>query len=407
MPHLIYILILVFVIGGFLFEQILSFLNNRARSQAIPANLSDIYSDDKYQKYRNYRQESYRFGVLSSWFSFGLMLAMLLFGFVMLDNWVAGTAESSLLQSLIFFAVLGLASEILTLPFDIYDTFVIEQKYGFNKTTPRLYITDKLKGLMLAAVIGGGLLSLIIWLYMVFGSAFWWLAWIAFTLFSVFFAFFYSSLIVPLFNKQTPLEEGELRSKLTELGSGAGFNISNIFVIDGSKRSTRANAYFSGFGSRRRIVLFDTLIQNQTVEEIVAVVAHEIGHYRKKHIITGLIISTLQTGLLLFLFSLIVDYQVIYEAIGCSRQSFHLGLILFLVLFTPFSLLSSIGGNLLSRRHEFEADAFAKAYAGGEPLARSLRKLSADNMSDLTPHPLYVFFHYSHPPLLQRLERLE
>ncbi|MCO5263766.1 MAG: M48 family metallopeptidase, partial [Lentimicrobium sp.] len=284
MYNQIFILLIAFVIAGFALEQLLSFLNNRSRANALPPSLKDIYPGDKYLKYRSYRQESYRFGVLSSWFSFLLMMLMLFFGFVKLDEWVSTLSDSALLQSLLFFALLGLASDLLSTPFDVYDTFVIEQKYGFNRITPRLYIGDKLKSWLLGALLGGGMLSLVMWLYTLFGTSFWWLAWIAISMFSVFITFFYSSLIVPLFNRQTPLEEGELRSKLNELAYRAGFNVANIYVIDGSKRSSRANAYFSGFGSRRRIVLFDTLIQNHTVDEIVAVVAHETGHYRKRHI---------------------------------------------------------------------------------------------------------------------------
>ncbi|HPR25282.1 MAG TPA: M48 family metallopeptidase [Lentimicrobium sp.] len=407
MYNQIFILLIAFVIAGFALEQLLSFLNNRSRANALPPSLKDIYPGDKYLKYRSYRQESYRFGVLSSWFSFLLMMLMLFFGFVKLDEWVSTLSDSALLQSLLFFALLGLASDLLSTPFDVYDTFVIEQKYGFNRITPRLYIGDKLKSWLLGALLGGGMLSLVMWLYTLFGTSFWWLAWIAISMFSVFITFFYSSLIVPLFNRQTPLEEGELRSKLNELAYRAGFNVANIYVIDGSKRSSRANAYFSGFGSRRRIVLFDTLIQNHTVDEIVAVVAHETGHYRKRHILKGLIFSVVQTGLILFLFSLIIDNQLIYNALGSSRQPFHLGLIVFFVLYSPVSAIISLGGNFISRHHEFEADYFAKSYADGSSLAKALRKLASENMADLTPHPLYVFFHYSHPPLAERLKRLE
>ncbi|MGV8113909.1 MAG: M48 family metallopeptidase [Lentimicrobium sp.] len=407
MYKLVFLLLIGLVIAGFVLEQLLSFLNNRSRAKDIPPSMKDIYPGDKYLKYRSYRQESYRFGVLSSWFSFLLIVIMISFGFAELDEWVSTLSDSALLQSLLFFAVLGLASDLLSTPFDVYDTFVIEQKWGFNRITPRLYISDKLKSWLLGAILGGGMLSLVIWLYTLAGTSFWWMAWVVISLFSVLFTLFYSSLIVPLFNRQTPLEEGELRSKLNELAFNTGFSVSNIYVIDGSKRSSRSNAYFSGFGSRKRIVLYDTLIQNHTADEIMAVVAHEIGHYRKRHILKGLIFSVLQTGLILFLFSLIIDNQLIYKALGSERMSFHLGLIVFFFLYSPVSAIISLGGNYISRQHEFEADYFAKSFTSGASLAKALRKLASENMADLTPHPLYVLFHYSHPPLADRLKRLE
>lgn len=407
MYKLVFLLLIGLVIAGFVLEQLLSFLNNRSRAKDIPPSMKDIYPGDKYLKYRSYRQESYRFGVLSSWFSFLLIVIMISFGFAELDEWVSTLSDSALLQSLLFFAVLGLASDLLSTPFDVYDTYVIEQKWGFNRITPRLYISDKLKSWLLGAILGGGMLSLVIWLYTLAGTSFWWMAWVVISLFSVLFTLFYSSLIVPLFNRQTPLEEGELRSKLNELAFNTGFSVSNIYVIDGSKRSSRSNAYFSGFGSRKRIVLYDTLIQNHTADEIMAVVAHEIGHYRKRHILKGLIFSVLQTGLILFLFSLIIDNQLIYKALGSERMSFHLGLIVFFVLYSPVSAIISLGGNYISRQHEFEADYFAKSFTSGASLAKALRKLASENMADLTPHPLYVLFHYSHPPLADRLKRLE
>jgi STE24 endopeptidase len=407
MYKLVFLLLIGLVIAGFVLEQLLSFLNNRSRAKDIPPSMKDIYPGDKYLKYRSYRQESYRFGVLSSWFSFLLIVIMISFGFAELDEWVSTLSDSALLQSLLFFAVLGLASDLLSTPFDVYDTYVIEQKWGFNRITPRLYISDKLKSWLLGAILGGGMLSLVIWLYTLAGTSFWWMAWVVISLFSVLFTLFYSSLIVPLFNRQTPLEEGELRSKLNELAFNTGFSVSNIYVIDGSKRSSRSNAYFSGFGSRKRIVLYDTLIQNHTADEIMAVVAHEIGHYRKRHILKGLIFSVLQTGLILFLFSLIIDNQLIYKALGSERMSFHLGLIVFFFLYSPVSAIISLGGNYISRQHEFEADYFAKSFTSGASLAKALRKLASENMADLTPHPLYVLFHYSHPPLADRLKRLE
>ncbi|MCB9015246.1 MAG: M48 family metallopeptidase [Lentimicrobiaceae bacterium] len=407
MSQLLYYFIFLFVIAGFLFEQLISFLNHLSRSGSVPSVLSDVYTKERYDTYIHYKSDSYRFGLLVSWLSFAATLLMLWGGFVYLDDMVSQWVDNRILQSLLFFGLLGLAADLLSMPFDLYDTFVIEQKYGFNKMTLATYFLDKIKSWLLAVLIGGGLLSLIIWLYSLLGSSFWWLAWIVITAFSLFFSLFYSTLIVPLFNKQTPLEPGELRDKLNTLAIQAGFDITGIYVIDGSKRSTRSNAYFSGFGSRRRIVLYDTLIQHQSSDQIAAVLAHEIGHYKRKHTIKGLIMSVLQTGLLLFLFSIIVGNPIIYEALGSSRQSFHLGLIVFVILYSPVSTLLSLFSNNISRRFEFEADAFAVQHTGREALASSLRILASDNLSDLTPHPLYVWVNYSHPPLKKRLEKIQ
>lgn len=406
MPELLFNIILFFVVAGFLASQLMSFLNHRSRSKPVPAILSDVYSEERYRKYQDYKSVSYRFGLILSWLSFGISLLMLSGGFVMADDFVSNISNNPIIRSLLFFGVLGLAADILSTPFDIYDTFVIEQKFGFNTTTVKTYITDKIKSVLLAAIIGGLMLSLIMWLYAMLGSSFWWLAWIVITAFSLFMSLFYSTLIVPLFNRQTPLEPGELREKLNNLAEKTGFRLTDIFVIDRSKRSTRSNAYFSGFGARRRIVLYDTLIQNQSPDQITAVLAHEVGHYKRRHTIKTLILSVLQTGLLLYLFSVIVGNPLIYKALGSHNQSFHLGLIIFAILFSPVSSIISLGTNYISRRFEFEADGFASENADAEALASSLCMLAADNLSDLTPHPLYVWVNYSHPPLDQRLMRI-
>jgi STE24 endopeptidase len=283
---------------------------------------------------------------------------------------------------------------------------VIEQRFGFNKTTPMLFISDKLKGWLLSAVIGGGLMALIVWLYLQTTVYFWLWAWLLMSIFTLFMAFFYSSLIVPLFNKQKPLEDGELKHQITSLAEKAGFHIDKIFTIDGSKRSTKANAYFSGMGRKRRIVLFDTLIKELTVGQIVAVLMHEIGHYRKKHIISGMILSFIQTGIMLFIFSLFVSQPVLSQALGVPEAGFHIGLIAFGILFSPISIVIGLMMNTISRKNEFQADDFAARFGMGNDLIGALKKLSVNNLSNLTPHPLYVFFHYSHPTLLQRIRKL-
>ncbi len=402
----LFFVIIFLVITGFIVDQLISWLNHRSRFSNIPKLLAGVYTPERYGHYLDYKSVSYRFGLLLSWLSFAATLFMLFAGFVMVDDFVISVTDSPVLQALLFFGTIGLAADLLSTPFDVYDTFVIEQKFGFNKSTPAIYIGDKLKSWLLAAVIGGGLLSLIVWLYGQLGSSFWWLAWVAITVFSLFFSLFYSNLIVPLFNKQTPLEPGELRDKLNNLAERTGFSLTNIFVIDGSKRSTRANAYFTGFGSRRRIVLFDTLIGKQSSDQITAILAHEVGHYRKKHTIKTLIMSVIQSGIILYLFSVIVGNPVIYQAMGSSGQGFHLGLIVFFILYSPVSSVTSVLMNYISRRFEYQADRFAAENADPEAMISALKLITSDNLSDLTPHPWNVFLNYSHPPLKERIENI-
>jgi STE24 endopeptidase len=284
---------------------------------------------------------------------------------------------------------------------------VIEKKYGFNTMKIRTFITDHIKSWLIALLVGAPVLGLITWFYYKTGKNFWIYAWGLITLFSVFINLFYSELIVPLFNKQTPLQEGSLRTRIESFAIKTGFKLKNIFVIDGSKRSTKANAYFAGFGPRKRIVLYDTLEKELTEEEIVAVLAHEIGHYKKKHVLRTLLSSVVLTGLMLYLFSLVVNNPMLSQAVGSEKTSFHLGLIVFGILYSPLSLLIGMLSNYISRRNEFEADRFVLENFKPEILATALKKLSVKNLSNMMPHPAYVFFHYSHPPLLSRLEKLE
>jgi STE24 endopeptidase len=307
----------------------------------------------------------------------------------------------------VFFGIIGFASDIINIPFSLYDTFVIEKKYGFNTMTVRTFITDHIKSWLIALLVGTPVLGLITWFYYKTGENFWWYAWGLITAFSIFINFFYSELIVPLFNKQTPLPQGSLRSLIEDFASMTGFKLKNIYIIDGSKRSTKANAYFSGFGPKKRIVLYDTLQKELSEEEIVAVLAHEIGHYRKKHVLMNLLISILTTGIMLFLLSLVVNNPSLSAALGSPVTSFHLGLIVFGILYSPLSLIIGLLTNYISRRNEFAADSFVKANYKPGLLAAGLKKLSVKNLSNMMPHPAYVFFHYSHPPLLRRLEKLE
>lgn len=401
----LFYIILSIVIVGFFAEQILDYLNASWFNKPIPDILKDVYDNKKYKQQQEYKLENYKFGIISSTFSFIIIVVMLLFdGFAFVDSLARQITEHEILVSLVFMGIIFLALDIITTPFDIYDTFVIEQKYGFNQTTVKTYILDKIKSWLLMIIIAGGLLFVIIYIYHLNPVWFWFYAWCVIVAFSVFMNMFYSVLIVPLFNKQKPLEEGELRDKIMDFGEKAGFKISKIFVIDGSKRSTKANAYFSGLGPKKRIVLFDTLIKEMSNDEIVAVLAHEIGHYKHKHIYKSMLTGILQTGFTLFIFGLFAGSQTLSQALGVSEPSFHIALIGFGIIYSPLSSFMGVVSNIISRRGEYQADKFAKDYGYGEHLITALKKLSSHNMSNLTPHPYVVFLSYSHPPVYDRVK---
>ena len=408
MIQIVFYIIVGIIVFDFLFERFLDYLNTTRWSEKIPEKLKGIYDENEYQRSQAYKKVNHKFGMLTSSFSFILIIAMLFFqGFALVNNWATGISSNTILSALIFFAILGMASDILTTPFSIYDTFVIEERFGFNKTTPKTFILDKVKGWLLSVILGGGLISLIIFIWQKTGNYFWLWAWMVITVISLFMTMFYSNLIVPLFNKQTPLEEGELKSMIQEFSEKAGFKLKNIYVINGSKRSTKANAYFTGIGPKKRIVLYDTLINDLSSREIVAVLAHEIGHYKKKHVWGGLFMGIAETGVMLYVFSLLVASPVLSQALGVQEPVFQIGLIAFGILYSPLSFILSIIMNVVSRRNEYQADAFAAGFGYAEELASGLKKLSIKSLSNLTPHPLYVFFTYSHPTLLQRIDRLQ
>lgn len=403
----IFWLLIAILVFDFILERTLDYLNTTRWSEQVPDELKGIYDEEKYRRQQAYSKTNHRFGMLTSSFSFVLMMGMLCFGgFALINNWALAVSANPILSALVFFGLLMLASDILTTPFDLYSTFVIEERFGFNKTTPKTYLLDKLKGWLLGALIGGALMALIIWLYTKTGTSFWLWVWLVISMFSIFMAMFYSSLIVPLFNKQTPLEDGELKTAINSFASKVGFKLDRIFVIDGSKRSTKANAYFTGLGQKKRIVLYDTLINEMEIPELVAVLAHEIGHYKKKHIIWSLVLGILQTGIMLFVFSLVINSPELSQSLGVEKAYFHIGLISFGILYSPLSSIIGIGMNLFSRKNEYEADAFAAENYSAKALATALKKLSVNNLSNLRPHPAYVFVHYSHPTLLQRLKAM-
>ena len=404
---LFYIIIAILLIDA-LWGWILAELNRRSWVDYVPNRLSDVYPQEKFEKQKKYRKVNHRFGKISSTFSLLVLLVFLWFhGFAFVDELALKVSDHWLLRPLLFFGIIGLASFIIGLPFSIYETFVIEERFGFNTTTPKTFILDQIKGLLLGALIGGGLLALIVWFYEATGEWFWLYAWAGLTVFMIFFSKFYTTLVLPLFNKQTPLEEGELRTAIEKMSQKAGFNLENVYVMDGSRRSTKANAFFSGFGKNKRIVLFDTLIKELDTEEIVGVLAHEIGHFKLKHIIKGTVLSVLQTGIMLFLLGWFVEHPALSRALGAEEVSFHIGLVGFGMLYSPFSSVLGLGMTILSRRHEYQADAFAARHASPGALQSALKKISANALSNPTPHPWFVFFNYSHPPLLKRLEVLD
>jgi len=404
---LLYIIIGV-IMFDFLLERFLDFLNRSRWSDSLPESLQGIYDQEKYSKQQDYERVKFKFRQVASTFKLVTILLMfLLHGFAFVNTFAVSAVHHPVLQALIFFGILMFGSSILGIPFKYYRTFHIEERFGFNKTTSKTFVLDVLKGWFLSAVLGGGLLALVIWFFIWAGEYFWLYAWGAISLFTIVMALFYSNLIVPLFNKQTPLEEGELRSKVEAFSRETGFKLDNIYVINSSKRSTKSDAYFTGLGPRKRIVLYDTLINDLSDEEIVAILAHEVGHYKKKHSLIGIGLSVMQTGFMLFLLSLFIDSPLLSRALGISEPAFHIGLLVFVILYSPVSMLFGVIMNAARRKNEYQADEYAAVHYDRVHTCDALKKLYVNNLSNLTPHPLYVFFNYSHPTLLERLEAID
>ncbi|OGO39756.1 MAG: peptidase M48 [Chloroflexi bacterium RBG_16_57_8] len=383
-------------------------LNLKALRLTVPEQLEGVHKPGDYHRSQEYTREATRFGFITSTFT----LVVLLFfwftgGFSLFDQWVRGWGFSSIVSGLLYIGILAAAYGLLTLPFGIYHTFGIEGRFGFNRTTPATFVMDRLKGLALAVALGGPLLAGVLALFEYAGSYAWVYAWLAVTLVTLAIQFIAPIWIMPLFNKFTPMPAGELRDAILHYAHSVNFPIKNLFVVDSSKRSTRSNAFFTGFGRNKRIALFDTLIRQHTVPEIVAVLAHEVGHYKKKHVIQGSIISSIHTGVLFLLFSVFLRSGGLYEAFYVEQASVYIGLLLFGLLYTPIEMVLGLAMHLVSRRNEYEADRFAAETADSPSMVDALKKLSATNLSNLTPHPFYVFLNYSHPPLLQRIKAIE
>lgn len=406
-PQFLFYIIIGLLVLDFIIDKVIDYLNAKHFDDPIPDVLKDVYDEEAYYKSQAYKKENYRFSLVTSSSSLLITLCFFMFdGFAYVDSVARDMASNDISVALIFFGIIMIGSSMLNTPFSFYQTFVIEEKYGFNNSSKRLFFTDKIKGWVLSAIIGGGILAIIIWFYDQTGPFFWLYTWLFIGVFTVFMTVFYSSLIVPLFNKQTPLKEGVLKDEIYKFSQRVGFKLDNIYVIDGSKRSSKANAYFSGFGAKKRIVLYDTLIDDLSTEEIVAVLAHEIGHYKKQHVLINMLISLLLTGLTLFIFSLFIDNAILSEALSAEVPSFHIGLVTFGILYSPISEITGLIMNYISRKFEYQADDYAKSNYNAKDLITSLKKLSRNSLSNLTPHKANVFVHYSHPTLYQRVKNL-
>ena len=402
------IIILAALLVDYLLGMVANLLNLKALRLTVPEQLEGVHKPGDYHRSQEYTREATRFGFITSTFT----LVVLLFfwftgGFSLFDQWVRGWGFSSIVSGLLYIGILAAAYGLLTLPFGIYHTFGIEGRFGFNRTTPATFVMDRLKGLALAVALGGPLLAGVLALFEYAGSYAWVYAWLAVTLVTLAIQFIAPIWIMPLFNRFTPMPAGELRDAILHYAHSVNFPIKNLFVVDSSKRSTRSNAFFTGFGRNKRIALFDTLIRQHTVPEIVAVLAHEVGHYKKKHVIQGSIISSIHTGVLFLLFSVFLRSGGLYEAFYVEQASVYIGLLLFGLLYTPIEMVLGLAMHLVSRRNEYEADRFAAETADSPSMVDALKKLSATNLSNLTPHPFYVFLNYSHPPLLQRIKAIE
>ena len=406
-PSTLFNILITILLIKFVIDSVLNHLNAKHFNDTLPNDISDVYEINEYQQSQSYKKTNHNFSKITSLFSLITTLLFFFFdGFSIVDEIARRFSNNIIIITLIFFGIIIIGSDIISIPFSLYKTFVIEEKFGFNKSTKKLFFLDKIKGLLMTIILGGSILSIITWFYEFTGNYFWIYTWLLITTFSVFLNMFYSKLIVPLFNEQTILEEGDLKNEIVKYVNSVGFKANNIYVLNGSKRSTKANAYFSGFGNQKRITLYDTLINDLENNEIVAVLAHEVGHYKRKHILYNLTSSIILTGFALFVLSLFIKTPVLSLALGVSHPSFHIGLIAFGILYSPVSQILGVFMNYMSRKFEYQADNYAKNTFSASPLISSLKKLSKNSLSNLTPHYLYVFFHFSHPTLIDRIKNL-
>ena len=402
------IIILVAIVADAVIGAAADYLNLKVLRGDLPGVFKDVYDPERYAQSQAYLKVTTRFNRIVSLFS---VLLLLVFwfgkGFYLLDRWVVSLQVGPVLSGLLYIGVLLFLKFILTLPFGIYDTFVIEERFGFNKTDPKTFIADLFKGMGLTILLGGPLLAGILWFFGTAGGNAWWICWVIVTLYLMGVQFVAPTWILPIFNKFSPIEEGDLKKSIIAYASSIDFPLENVFVMDGSRRSSKSNAFFTGFGKHKRIVLFDTLVAQHSVGEVTAVLGHEMGHYRKKHILKMLVLSTIQTGVMFLLLSVFISEPSLFEAFYVEGKSVYAGIVFFSMLYAPVAFFTGILLNMLSRKNEYEADRFAVTTTRDrESMAGALKTLSVQNLSNLYPHPFYVFLHYSHPPVLARLSAI-
>ena len=403
------LVILCILIIGYLLDLTISLLTIRSLDPVLPSAFNGIYDGEKYAGAQEYTRVTTRFGLLQSTIMLPLTIAFIMLGgFNFLDGWARGFGYSPLITGLIFTALLMLLSSLVQMPFSIYSTFVIENRFGLNRTTVKTFILDIVKVILLSILLGGPILGLILWFFEWGGTLAWLYCWLLMVGVTVVMQFLAPVVIMPVFNKFTPLEDGALKQAINEYAQAQQFNLQGIYTMDGSKRSNRVNAFFTGFGRFRRIVFYDTLVEKLTTEELVAILAHEMGHFKKKHIFKMMAAAIVQTGVMFYILSLFIENPGLFSAFGMEHLSIYASLVFFGFLYSPISMVLGIVGNVFSRRYEYQADGFAVETTGmAREMVEGLKKLCLVNLSNLTPHPLQVFLEYSHPPVLQRIEAIE
>ena len=407
-PTTILIVIIAILCFNYVLDKVMDYLNNSRLDPELPESLTEFYEEGEYKRSLEYLKAKSRFGFLSSSVSFVATLLVIALGLLgALDDTLREYITDPRLLALAYFGILMVAGDLLSIPFSYYNTFVIEERFGFNKTTIQTFILDRLKGYLAFAVLGGGILFLLLFLIDSLQENFWIWFWIAISVIQLGMQYLYTLILLPIFNKLTPLEAGELRTAIEAYCKTVDFSMGNIMVMDGSKRSSKANAFFTGFGATKKVVLYDTLIEQLNQDELVAVLAHEVGHYKKKHIVQGMVIGILNMGVLLFILSRLVFEPALSTALGASQPGIHLSLLTFSLLYTPISQLTGLLFNLLSRKNEYEADDFAKRTYNSTAMSNALIKLHVKTLSNLRPHPAYVFVNYSHPTMLQRIDAMK
>lgn len=408
MANILYWVIIAIVVAEFCFDCLLRHLNVKASKQPIPKELAGLYDEATYKKQQAYSGEKRRVGTIGSVVSTCVTLGLFASGgFAVFDGWVRSLTSCEVLMAVLFVLIISVIDTVVDIPFSYYSTFVIEEKFGFNKMTRKMFWTDLLKEFAISMVLTSLIIAAVVWIYGLIPEWFWLAAWAVICLFNLFMQYIYTDFIVPMFNKLTPMEDGELRSAIEAFAQSVDFRLENIYMMDSSKRSSHGNAYFSGWGKRKKVVIYDTLAQQLTTEQIVAVLAHEIGHQKKGHIMKSTVISLGLMLLTLWLFSLVINNKNVAMAAGCTEPSFWINMTVFSMLYTPITMLTGMAMNVLSRRNEWEADEFARSHGKGKAISEALKAMSKHSLVNLTPHPLVVFMEFSHPTLLERVKHLD